>query len=315
MSDLKVSIIIPVSKWNKNLDENISHSLKLDCSDYEIIILPDESINKDLDNRIRIIPTGKIGPAEKRNIGVKNAKGSFIAFADDDIYPEENWLSRAIGHFENDEIAAVGGPAVTPGADSLLQQASGAVYSSLLGGGTYRYRYIPQSKRFVDDFPSCNFIVRKSVYEELGGFQTNFWPGEDTAFCLDIVNKLKKKIVYDPEVLVYHHRRSLFNGHFKQVKAYALHRGYFVKKYPQTSLRLSYFMPSFLLLFILLGWIVNVKLYIGIICFYLGMAFISILEFTTLKLKFLTFIGIIGTHIVYGLGFVKGLLSRKLPEE
>lgn len=314
MTTPKVSIIIPVSNWNKNLDESIRHCLSLDYPDYEIIVLPDNPIEQ-TDNNVKVIPTGHTGPAAKRNIGTEKAGGEIIAFIDDDTYPEKNWLKNAVRNFQELGVAGVGGPAVTPPDEPLLHAASGAVYSSLLGGGGYRYRYIPGKRQFVDDYPSCNFIVRKSVLKELGGFQTNFWPGEDTALCLDIIEKLKKKIVYDPKVLIYHHRRRLFGPHLRQIKAYALHRGYFAKRFPKTSLRLTYFLPALFLLFLAFGWLVNIKLYLGIILLYLFLTFVSVLRFKTWRLKLLTFLGIIATHITYGAWFIKGLLSSRLEEE
>lgn len=306
-----VSLVIPVSKWNKNLNECIKYCLELDYPSYEIIVLPDEKIDY-ADNRVQIIPTGKVGPALKRNIGVDHSKGEIIAFIDDDIYPRKDWLKNTVKNFSDSEIAAVGGPAVTPSDDTSLQKASGAVYESLLGGGNYRYRYIPGKRKYVDDFPSCNFIVRKDIFKQAGGFRTNFWPGEDTALCLDIVN-LGKKIIYDPDVLIYHHRRSLFKGHLKQVMAYALHRGYFAKRFPKTSLRLSYFIPTLFVLFLLFGWIVNPLLYrIGILV-YTMLLLVSVWKFQ--NIKFLTLLGIISTNITYGIWFVKGLLTKKLDEE
>ena len=312
---MKVSIVIPVTGWNKYLDENIRHCLLLNYPDYEILILPDNPLPQLNGDRMSVFPTGHIGPAAKRNIGVQQAKGEIIAFIDDDTYPERNWLKNAVRNFEDKEIAAVGGPAVTPPSDTIFQLAGGAVYSSLMGGGVVRYRYIPLKRRLVDDYPSCNFIVRKDVLNELGRFQTNFWPGEDTALCLDIVKKLNKKIVYEPEALVYHHRRSLFRPHLKQIKAYALHRGYFAKRFPRTSLRLSYFLPSMFFLFLIFGWLINVKLYFGVVLLYLILTFVSVARLKTWRLKLLTFMGIIATHITYGVWFIKGLFSRRLQEE
>ena len=310
--EIFVSIIVPVSKFNKNLEECIINCQKLNYSEYELIILSDESFDFP-GNHVRIIPTGKMGPAGKRNIGVEKSKGNIIAFIDDDTYPEPDWLKVAVRNFKDPYVAAVGGPAVTPKSDTNLQKASGAVYESFVGGGVYRYRYIPGKRQYVDDFPSCNFIVRKSILEKLGGFRTNFWPGEDTALCLDIVHKLDKKIVYDPQVLIYHHRRSLFKGHLLQVRAYALHRGYFAKRFPKTSLRLSYFLPSILVLCLLFGWIISVELYFIGVAFYLLLCIFSVLSFR--KIRFLTLLGIISTHIVYGIWCIIGLFSKKLKEE
>ncbi len=324
-----ISIIIPVQRCNEMLNECLKICVKLDYPHLEILVLPDSIGSPNLFNPagrlhsglLRIIPTGSMGPAEKRNRGMEEAGGEILAFLDDDTYPSKDWLKNSLRHFEKEDIAAVGGPAVTPENDDLRQKAGGAIFSSLLGGGTCRYRYTPTKERMVDDFPSCNFIVRKSVLEELGGFKTRFWPGEDTAICLDITRKLGKKIVYDPKVLIYHHRRRLFLPHLKQVTNYALHRGYFAKRLPQTSLRLSYFLPSLLTLGLLLGWTLGFIhpffffLFTVFLAIYLVLTLLTGLKHLPVKKASLVCIGIVLTHLSYGIWFVKGLFSHKLREE
>ena len=315
--------------------------MELDYPDLEIIILPDavldssivgDTLRSRVSPAIVVIPTGPVNPAAKRDIGLKYAKGEIIAFIDDDAYPVKDWLKFAIESFSDPQVAAVGGPAITPLDDSLGQQASGKIYSSLMVSGNFVYRYIPKAKREVDDLPSCNFIVRKNMMDELGGFNTSFWPGEDTKLCLDIAHKLNKKIIYDPNVLVYHHRRTVFKAHLKQIANYALHRGYFVKKFPETSFKLSYFIPSIFVVGLILGPFLPVRLvYFYCIILYLFLVILSSLLVVVptqriatklrdcprrgLSLSFMIFSGIILTHITYGIFFIKGLLARKLKEE
>jgi hypothetical protein len=74
---------------------------------------------------------------------------------------------------------------------------------------------------------------------------------KDTKLCHDLVYKNKKKILYVPNMIVWHSRREGLASHLKQIGGYGIHRGYFVKKYPQTSLRLKYFIPTLFFLFVL----------------------------------------------------------------
>ncbi|MFH0790514.1 MAG: glycosyltransferase, partial [Candidatus Omnitrophota bacterium] len=278
---MTVSIIIAVKTWQKNLEDCVGKCLQLDFSDFEILILPDQRLSRDIpDSRVKVIPTGPVNPAKKRDIALKYARGQIIAFLDDDAYPEQDWLKNAVRNFDDECIAAVGGPAVTPGTDSLNQVASGLVYSALLVSGKYVYRYRPGKRIQVDDYPSCNFLVRKSVMDELGGFNTDFWPGEDTKLCRDITKILGKKIIYDPSVLVSHHRRSLYRPHLNQIANYAFHRGYFVKRYPETSFRIPYFIPSLFLSGLLAGAILSLffaglrPVYLFCLFLYLSLVFI-----------------------------------------
>lgn len=326
---MTISIIIAVKTWQGRLEECVNRCLGLDYPDFELIILPDSegtvpdtalTSNTKGTVPIKIIPTGPVSPANKRDIALRHAQGEILAFIDDDACPAKDWLKNATKNFIDPEVAGVGGPAITPKEDNLLQRAGGEVYASFLVSGKYVYRYVPWGRREVDDYPSCNFLMRKSIMQELGGFDTNFWPGEDTKLCLDITKRLGKKIIYDPEVIVYHHRRPLFKPHLSQISSYALHRGYFVKRFPETSLRFPYFLPTLFLWALVAGGILSIFLssfkiiYLWGLSLYLFLVFIFSIS-KELRLIPLVFAGIILTHLTYGLYFLKGLLSQRLKEE
>ncbi len=335
MNNKSVAIIIPVKRFNERLRKCLQQCLELDYPNFEIIVFPDESPDElppEFKEKIKIIATGDMGPAEKRDLALAHSQAEIFAFLDDDAYPERDWLKNAIENFKDQQVAAVGGPAVTPDNSPMREMASGNVLASVLTSGPYAYRYVSGERREVDDYPSCNFIIRREVFEELGGFGNKFWPGEDTKLCLDITKTLGKKIVYDPSVLVQHHRRLLFLPHLKQVANYALHRGYFAKKLPETSFRLSYFMPSLFLLYLITGTVLSyfnrsvALIYLNSMVFYYSLIFFCTLftvlqekkvksSFKKIKLILLTSAGIIFTHLCYGLFFIKGLLSSKLKEE
>ncbi|MBI4845871.1 MAG: glycosyltransferase [Candidatus Omnitrophica bacterium] len=331
MSDPSVAIIIPVKGFNYKLKKCIEECLKLEYSNYEVLVFPDEGFSE-FKEKIRIIPTGNAGPAIKRDMALEHSKADIFAFLDDDAYPQADWLKKAVPHFKNEKIAAVGGPSITPRESCFLEHASGLVFSSVLTSASYVYRYLPVDKVFeVDDYPSCNFIIRRKVFEELGGFDNTFWPGEDTKLCLDITKKLGKKIIYDPSILVHHHRRRLGPAHFKQVANYAMHRGYFAKKFPQTSLRLAYFIPSLFVTALVLGGALAVLnetfriIYLSACVLYLSIIFGNViygllidrisLPLAKIMLIFPVIFGIIATHFCYGIYLIKGLLSNRLSDE
>ncbi|MCK4912686.1 MAG: glycosyltransferase [Candidatus Omnitrophica bacterium] len=332
---MTVSIIVAVKAYCKNLGQCVKKCLELDfkTEDYEIIILPDSNLSQEdilSNSKVKIIPTGDITPPKKRDIGAKEAEGEILAFLDDDTYPDKNWLKEAIAIFkESDKIGCVCGPAVTPDDDSILQKGSGLVYSSFLISGNHGFRYIPKERREVFDFPSCNFLIRKNLFNKVGGFDKPFWPGEDTFLCLKVL-ETDKRMVYSPKVLVFHHRRKLFKGHLNQIKSYGLHRGYFAKRYPKTSLCVEYFIPSIFVLALLVGGILSLfsSSVEGFYSFSLIMYLIFILTSSLLlvsaakesranrvKLLFLTVFGIFLTHFTYGIYFIKGLFAKRMPEE
>ena len=319
LKEIYVSIIIPVAKINDYIKEAITYYEKLSFRNFELIILPDETEDIELSNNlnIRMISSGKVGPAEKRDLGAQYAEGEILAFTDDDAYPDSEWLTRIAEIFQNQAIAAIGGPAVTPKSDSFWQRISGHIFASYLMSGPYRKRYIRNGKVHEDyDLPSVNLIVRKSIFKEVGGFDSTFYPGEDTKLCLDIKKK-GYQIIYHPDVIVYHHRRNLFPKHFQQIANYALHRGYFVKKYPETSRRIAYFMPSMFLIGLIIGGILSIFsplirwIYFSAIALYFLLNLIFNFKINLLE-YFWTVLGTFLSHMTYGLFFIVGLFLKEL---
>jgi glycosyltransferase involved in cell wall biosynthesis len=323
-----ISVVIACPQGSEVLDECIRALEAQVYRNFEVIVLPDGEL--DLGKRmidLKIIPTGKVRPAEKRNLGIKESKGSIVAFIDDDAYPDVHWLEYAIRYFGDDTIGAVGGPGVTPPNDPYLARVGGRAYDNILLSGNYRYRYKAGGvKRDVDDYPSCNLLVRTDILRKINGYRTDFWPGEDTLLCKDIIDS-GYRIVYDPWVVVNHHRRSLFGPHLRQLGRYAFHRGYFVKRYPSNSLRLSYFIPSAFVIYLLL-WPLVLSLTITpeSILWYLQAAFLipigfyfALLLLTSFSFNILTWLltaaGVFASHVWYGIRFLQGLFAAKAPCE
>ena len=310
--DPLVSIVIACPKGSWMLDECLAAIGRQSYAKWECLVLPDgaETSKTEVERRnVRFIPTGKVRPAEKRNLGIREAKGEIVAFIDDDAYPDAHWLEYAVKYFGESDIGAVGGPGVTPPGDRWLAKIGGRVYDNLLVSGNYRYRYRAGGVRMdVDDYPSCNLFVRKDLLDKIGGYRTDFWPGEDTLLCKDIVDNWKR-IVYDPWIVVYHHRRPLFGAHLRQLGRYAFHRGYFCKRYPSNSLHLSYFVPSAFvagLPFLLWLW----PLY----ALYAVLVLVTTLSLNPLA-WLLTAAGVVASHLVYGVQFVRGLCAKRAPCE
>ncbi|MBR5548270.1 MAG: glycosyltransferase, partial [Kiritimatiellae bacterium] len=335
--DPLVSVVIACPRRSWMLDECLAALGNQSYRNFEVIVLPDgmdgssgapAPMPKDV--KLSVVPTGKVRPAEKRNLGIKAAKGEIIAFIDDDAYPDAHWLEYAVRYFGDETIGAVGGPGVTPPGDSFLARMGGRVYDNLLVSGNYRYRYKAGGvRRDVDDYPSCNLFVRKSLLDSFGGYRTDFWPGEDTLLCKDIVDA-GKRIVYDPWVVVCHHRRPLFGAHLRQLGRYAFHRGYFCKRYPSNSLRLSYFIPTLFVAYLFI-WAILVAIpqpdimSVELFCIWQGLISMPMLTYILLVLLtsfslnpavwIITLCGVLATHVTYGVRFLGGLLAKKAPCE
>ena len=311
----QVSIIIPCKEVDKYTEECIGHCKRLDYPNFEIILLPDNSYGAL--NGVKVIATGPVAPGLKRNIGVKNSSGEFCAFIDNDAYPRSDWLTNVLQPFEDPQVGGIGGPGLTPKTDSLLQKAGGYVLTSFMVGNLTS-RYKAKGCFESDDIHSCNFVARKTVIEAAGGWNEKYWPGEDTLMCLAI-RKLGKKLIESSDVVVYHHRRSLFKPHLKQVSRFGEHRGFFAKKFPENSAKLTYFFPSLLVLFPIIAVLLSLffPFFAYVLLFgaaaYLVVSLIAAgLQVRRIKLLFSVWLGIITTHIIYGSFFLSGLVKRDL---
>lgn len=318
-----VSVVIacPARSWM--LDECLAALAAQTYSRFEVIVLPDAVADlPPTAYPLTIFPTGKVRPAEKRNAGIAAAKGEVVAFIDDDAWPDARWLENAVKYFADPGIGGVGGPGVTPAADGFWARAGGRVYENILVSGGYRYRYVGgRVRRDVEDYPSCNLFVRTSLLRKIGGYRTDFWPGEDTLLCEAVVLGEKKRLVYDPWVVVNHHRRRLFGPHLRQLGRYGFHRGYFVKRFPATSRKFSYFVPSLFALFVVCGGVACAcplplwrGLYLGALAFY-GAATLLASFSANPALWAATWLGVVASHVWYGVKFLHGLLAARAPCE
>lgn len=317
----KISIIIPLYVICDRFFTDFKKFNSLNYSNFEVLVVCDKQVELPLLKvKTKLILTGleNSGPAEKRDMAIKQAQGSICAFIDDDAYPDKNWLKNTVSWFRNPDIVAIGGPGITPPEDDFFQKIGGYIIESYLCSGGVQYRFYPSKiMLFVEDYPAYNLIVRKNILRKVGGYGSTYYGGEDTLLCIKLLKH--GKILYDPRVIVCHHRRSFPFQHLKQIAGVGLHRGYFFKKYPKTSRKFFYLLPTVLTLMLFSGiltiFFVNLAIIPFTITFTLILA-LGTLSVLTHKVSFgsalLAGLGIILTHITYSLFFIKGLLTNKL---
>ncbi|MHB8189923.1 MAG: glycosyltransferase family 2 protein [Ferrimicrobium sp.] len=318
---ISVSVIIPVKEINDYAREATQqvHSLFPAC---EILLIPDHDYGEKLPGTTVIASSPITTPGEKRDFAAQFASSEILAFLDDDAYPSEGWLGSALGHFDEKDVVAVGGPGVTPPSNNSRQRASGWALASMLGSGGSTYRFRSGRRRDVDDFPSMNFLIRRSDFLAVGGFNSPYWPGEDTELCRKLISDLDKRIVYEPEAVVYHHRRPVFRAHLRQQARYGLHRGYFARRFAGNSRRLAYAVPAVFTIGIVFGPIVALLSGLGMILYVAALGiYVGALIATgvwvcwherNLWVVALALGTIFVTHIAYGVAYIKGLLSPEL---
>lgn len=319
--ETKVSVVIPLRRLNAYVRECLDALSRQTYRNFDVYVITDdrEALDDVHGLEVHFLASGPVPPNIKRMMAAEQSDAPIVALIDDDAYPVAEWLESALRHFASPDVVGVGGPGVTPKNDDSSQQVSGAVYASPMVSANYTYRYIPSELRDVDDYPSCNLIVRREPFLKHVPECLRYWPGEDTKLCLLLTKGEGMRIVYDPAAIVYHHRRRLFWGHFKQIWNYAVHRGFFAKRYPETSRRAAYFVPTAFVF-------ANIA-FLALIAFEptRALAFTCALVYAILLAvsaawsmrshranPLMVALGIYLTHLAYGVGFLLGLLQPEL---
>lgn len=319
-----VSIIIPLYVISNRFFEDFKKYDNLRYKNYDVTVVCDKKITlpplHNAPTKLILTRQKKTGPAEKRDIALRYAKGEICAFIDDDAYPHPDWLKNALTNFRDRNIVAVGGPGVTPPDDPFWSKIGGHIVESYLCSGEVQYRFFQGHKRkfFVNDYPAYNLFVKTSALKKVGGYGSTFYGGEDTFLCMKLTRI--GKILYDSTVLAYHHRRSFPVAHLKQIANVGQHRGYFFKKYPETSRIIFYLLPSLLtsgLLIMVLLSLYNPFLFLlPFILGFFSFLFLASYSVKRHKIDYITSViaglGIILTHITYGVYFIKGLFTKQM---
>lgn len=112
MPSPKISVIVPVYNVEKYLLRCVDSILVQTLTDFELLLIDDGSTDNSgaicdgyaaKDSRIRVFHKPNGGVSSARNLGLDNARGEWITFADSDDYVYPNWLENYnIGKIDED---------------------------------------------------------------------------------------------------------------------------------------------------------------------------------------------------------------------
>ena len=263
-----------------------------------------------------VVARGK-QPSVQRNAAIKAAHGELIYFLDDDARPMPESLRRAATHFADAGVKMVGGPNLCPKDAPWIEQLFAVVLSSWLAFGPSRSRYsrvgsVRQSNE--KELILCNLVARRDTMTELGGFDESLYPNEENAL-MDDIQKRGGKLLYDPDVVVERRPRPTLRAFAKMLLTYGRGRAEQFRLHPGPGSVLNFVPPLFCLYLIalpvlaaLLGWLAVAPLMAYLLCV-LGQTLVLIPRYGVARSSAaLPLIAL--THVLYGLGFWRGLFTR-----
>ncbi len=254
-------------------------------------------------------------PSLQRNRAAAVASGEIIYFLDDDSWVEPGFLRRAVRHYAEPTVAAVGGPSLTPEADSCLQHAFAMVFTSVAGGGGMRnrYRQTGDVRETCDrELILCNLSFRREKFLACGGFDERLYPNEEN----ELMERLRReggRLIHDPGLAVRRSQRPTLKAFCRQLFGYGRGRG------EQTVLsgvvKPVTFVPSLFLLYLLVLPLAHKAVYyLPLLCYLLLIGGVTLFEgmrsgrpcsACLLPVAFPLF------HLCYGLGMIRGVASPR----
>jgi GT2 family glycosyltransferase len=211
------SIIIPVFNKVEFTFQCLRSLLReLDFDKTEVIVVNNASTDEtaELLSRFQDLIT-VVNNEENRgfvdacNQGAARARGKFLVFLNNDTVVLPGWLKHLKDTAETDErVGAVGSMFLYE--DGRVQEAgsgvwqNGAAFHYGWGGSADDRRY--NFAREVDYCSGASLLVRRDIFERLGGFDRRYAPAyyEDVDICFGI-RSLGYKVVYQPMSRIIHY--------------------------------------------------------------------------------------------------------------
>ena len=199
----QLSIVVPVFNGASTLGACLRALLSAPGPLREIIMVDDAS----QDNSVKIAKELGIYPivfhanrgcTDARNEGVKHARAPILVFVDCDVVIHSDALERVAKFFsENqDHTAIFGSYDATPAAPQFVSQ-----YRNLL----HHFTHQSETSK-AETFWTGLGAVRRSAFDQIGGFRREYGPIEDVAFGLELVDS-GFRIALDPRLLGTHLKR------------------------------------------------------------------------------------------------------------
>lgn len=241
-----VSVVVPACNEAANIEPAIRTLLQQDYPCLEIIAVDDRSVDdtgrileelrRQHPEMLRVVhveklPTGWMGKNHALQTGAGLARGEYLLFTDADIHMEKSTISRAVGYLRREQLDHISliFRNVSPGflLNSLILDAGIGLLQCFRP-----WRARSGSSRYYMGVGAFN-LVRRSVYEQVGGFAAiKMHPVDDI-----MLGKIIKRAGYCQECLLgqdlvsvswYGSLGEMIDGLLKNVLAVVHYRFYLV---------------------------------------------------------------------------------------
>ncbi len=213
-----VSVVIPTYNGAEYLAQAIESILSQTLQDFELIVINDGSLDetsaiceryqKAHPAQMRYFHQPNKGVSAARNKGVKLARGEYVAFLDDDDIADTEWLENLMSGFSSDDID------VCAGRTTSLCYSDSLIQSIVSLNSSFDEDFADRSR--IKEFMICSAMIRKHVFEELGGFDEALPYGAEDNCLTYRLNLADKKMIYIADAIVHYRPRTTLKKLLRQ---------------------------------------------------------------------------------------------------
>jgi GT2 family glycosyltransferase len=222
--ETNVSVLLTIRNAEKYIGSCLTSLLNQTFSNFDIVIVDDESNDKTKeiieefeDPRIRYFRSKRrLGLSASRNKCLKYATGNYVFFTDGDCLVSKTWIEEGLKHLKTSNSIGVEGKTYYVSKEYKPTRSDDVVENK--NGGQY---------------PTCNMAYKKSVLNNIGGFDERYTYMEDR----DLALRASRfgKISFNPNMVVYHQKKTLTSREFVQKAKIIRNRVLIYKKLHDTS--------------------------------------------------------------------------------
>lgn len=253
-----------------------------------------------------------IGAGERVTEAARRTMAEFVAVIESGAVPSGNYVSATVPFLAREGVGAVVTSKVAPARGDLRSRSAAAVRESRIGGGSLYFRYMPGNIRYVRDFPTASFVVRRGLLLELP-------PDIEAERVPAALAERGDLVVYTPEAFLLEAPEPLFRPHLRGTFAYGRDRGSAFARRGFSVLRPSTILAVPLGLFLVFGWLLLLlpgaaSIWVAATGLYVASVVVSglvgSLRFRSLRVGLLVVAGLVLTHAVYAVSFATGMVRR-----